>query len=139
GRESDREQAIRGRLNVESRLADKFAHVLTHGPDLQKQQLLAALTEFPLRRGDVYDLDSDLQKKAPPVYNRIGNDIEQIAFFGESRDKLAGALLPLLESPDVRTRHSTETAALLVRDTRFAETNRIAGSTGPATAQLLAK
>ena len=52
-----------------------------------------ALTELPLRRGDIYDLEADLSKIAPPVYNRIGNDIEQIAFFGDSADRLSRALL----------------------------------------------
>ena len=139
GREPDREQATRGRLTVEARLADKFAEAITHGSELQKRELLAALTEFPLRRGDIYDLDADQKSQAPPVYNRIGNDVEQIAFFGESRDKIAGALRPLLESSDTRTRHLAQTAALLVRDTRFPETNRIAGPAGPATTQFLAK
>ncbi|MDQ2945428.1 MAG: hypothetical protein M3Y27_05710, partial [Acidobacteriota bacterium] len=139
GRQPDREQATRGRLAVEARLADKFAKVLTGGSDLQKKELLAALTEFPLRRGDIYDLDADLQKSGPPVYNRIGNDIEQIAFFGESRDKMAAALLPELESTDARTRHLAQTAALMLRENRFPETNRIAGPAGPATKAFLAK
>src|SRR3982074_860943 len=72
GRQPDREQAIRGRLAIELRLAGKFIAILDNGGDLQKRKLLAALTESTLRRGDVYDLDADLQKKSPPVYNRIG-------------------------------------------------------------------
>ena len=52
----DRDRAIQGRLAVESQLAVKFAAVLEHGPDAQKKQLLAALAELPLRRGDAYDL-----------------------------------------------------------------------------------
>ena len=56
GRPEDRDRAIQGRLAVESQLAVKFAGVLEHGPDAQKKQLLAALAELPLRRGDVYDL-----------------------------------------------------------------------------------
>lgn len=139
GREADRERAIKGRLQIESRLATKFANILKSGPDLQKRELLASLTEFPLRRADVYDLDADLEKTAPPVYNRIGNDIEQIAFFGESRDILAKALLPLLDSTDTRTRQLAQKAALLVRDNRFAEVNRIAGPSGAAHKQLMAK
>ncbi|MEO8027851.1 MAG: HEAT repeat domain-containing protein, partial [Bryobacteraceae bacterium] len=77
----DRERAIQGRLAVESRLAGKFAHVLEAGPDLQKRELLRSLTELDLRRGDVYDAEADLGKTAPPIYNRIGNDTEQITFF----------------------------------------------------------
>ena len=91
GKPEDRDRAIQGRLAVESQLADKFAAVLEHGPDAQKKQLLAALTEFPLRRGDIYDL-APPAKKSAPVYSRIGNDIEQIAFFGSSAAVLSRAL-----------------------------------------------
>ena len=59
GRPEDRDRAIQGRLAVESQLAVKFAGVLEHGPDAQKKQLLAALAELPLRRGDAYDLAPD--------------------------------------------------------------------------------
>jgi hypothetical protein len=139
GRAEDREKAVRGRLAVESRLATKFTTVLEHGPDPQKKALLAALTELPLRRGDVYDLDADFGKKSPPVYNRIGNDIEQIAFFGESADRLARALLPLLESKDDEMRGLAERASILVRDVKFADVNRIAGPAGESTRALIAK
>ena len=44
-----------------------------------RELLLTGLTEFHLRRGDVYGLKADSSKPAPPVYNRVGNDIEQIA------------------------------------------------------------
>ena len=54
-RPEDRERAVRGRLAVESRLAGKFAEILEQGADPQKKELLEALTELPLRRGDVYD------------------------------------------------------------------------------------
>ena len=100
GRPEDRDRAIQGRLAVESQLAVKFAGVLEHGPDAQKKQLLAALAELPLRRGDAYDLAPAAGLKSPPVYSRIGNDIEQIAFFGSSAAVLSRALLPLLASPD---------------------------------------
>jgi Squalene-hopene cyclase C-terminal domain len=139
GRAEDREKAIRGRLAVESRLATKFATVLEHGPDAQKKMLLTALTELPLRRGDIYDLEADLGKKSPPVYNRIGNDIEQIAFFGESADRLAKALLPLLDSKDPEMRSLAEEAAILVRDVKFPDVNRIAGPTGDPTHAFTAK
>jgi hypothetical protein len=100
GRPEDRERAIESRLALESRLAAKFATVLDGNSDLQTKSLLAALTEFPLRRADIYDLDADLVKTGPPVYNRIGNDIEQVAFFGASADRIAKSLLPLLDSHD---------------------------------------
>jgi hypothetical protein len=139
GRAEDREKAIRGRLAVESRLATKFAVVLETGPDTQKKALLEALTELPLRRGDIYDLDADLGKIAPPVYNRIGNDIEQIAFFGDSADRLSRALLPLLDSKDPEMRRLAEQAAILVRDVKFPDVNRIAGPSGEQTKALTAK
>jgi hypothetical protein len=56
----DRDRAVRGRLAVESRLATKFAAVLEKAPAPQKKRLLRALTEFPLRRGDIYDPEADI-------------------------------------------------------------------------------
>ena len=139
GRVEDRERAVRGRLAVESRLARKFAVVLEHGSDVQKKALLAALTEEPLRRGDIYDLDADMMQHAPPVYNRIGNDIEQIAFFGESADLIARALLPLLDSKDAEMRRLAEQASILVREVKFPDVNRIAGASGEPVRALTAK
>lgn len=138
-RPEDRDRAIRGRLAVESRLATKFATVLTNGPEQQKKALLRALTEFPLRRGDIYDAESDLTKVAPPVYNRIGNDIEQIAFFGDSANRLAEAIAPLLDTPDPEMKRLAAESALLVRDSRFGDVNRIAGPTGAPVKALFAK
>ena len=134
GRAEDRERAIRGRLTIEDRLSTKFAAVLERGVDYQKKELLAALTELPLRRGDVYELEADLGKPGPAaVYNRIGNDIEQIAFFGSAADRFSAALEPLLESKDAEMRSLASRAVLLVRESRFGEVNRIAGPAGPHT------
>jgi len=94
---------------------------------------------MPLRRGDIYDLDADLAKVSPPVYNRIGNDTEQIAFFGESAGRLAEALLPLLDSSDPEMRRLAAAASLVVRENRFADVNRIAGPVGPRVLALTAK
>ena len=139
GHPEDRERAIQARLALESRLAAKFATVLEGQSDLQKKALLRSLTEFPLRRGDVYDLEADLGKPAPAVYNRIGNDIEQIAFFGKSAGRLAKALLPLLDSSDAEMRRLAVKASLMVRETRFADVNRVAGSAGNDVKLLNAK
>ncbi len=139
GQTSDRDKAIQGRLAIEARLSSKFAAILEKGPEFQKKQLLSALVEFPLRRADVYNLEADLSKTGPLVYSRIGNDIEQIAFFGESRDRMAAAITPLLDSTDAQTRMFAQRAVLLVRDNRFPEVNRIAGPAGAATTALLAK
>jgi len=135
----DRDRAIRGRLAVESQLAGKFAAVLTDGPDAQKKQLLSALADLPLRRGDVYDVTANLSKPAPLVYSRIGNDIEQIAFFGTTADGLSGALLPLLDSPDPEMRTLAAKASLIVRETPFAAVERLAGGKGARTRELARK
>jgi len=139
GREQDRERAIRGRLAIEDRLAGKFAAVLEAGTDSQKKRLLAALAEFPLRRGDVYDVSADLNQPEALVYSRIGNDIEQIAFFGASADRLSRALLPLLDSADPETRRLAAKASLIVREVRFPGVNQISGPAGPNTKLLAAK
>ncbi len=131
-REEDRERVIRGRLTIESELAEKFSAVLETGSDLQKKQLLGALAEFPMRRGDVYDLDADLSKPEPLVYSRIGNDTEQIVFFGSSAERFARALAPSLESADPATRKYAQEAALLVRDAPFPSVNKLAGERGAA-------
>jgi hypothetical protein len=138
GREQDRETSIRGRLNIEAQLAGKIASVLETGPDLQKKKVLSALGDLTLRRGDVYDLGADLSKPAPLVYSRLGNDIEQIAFFGPSADLLAKSLLPLLDSPDPEMRQLAERASPIVRPTNFPAVNKIAGDRGP-NANLLTK
>ena len=90
-REEDRDRVIKGRLQIEAHLAEQFSAVLESGSDFQKKQLLSALTEFPLRRGDIYNLDADLSKPEPLVYSRIGNDHEHIVFFGSSAERFAQA------------------------------------------------
>jgi hypothetical protein len=72
-------------------------------------------------------LESDLSDAAPPVYNRIGNDIEQIVFFGRSAERVAKSLLPLLNAPDPEMRRLAIKASLLIRETRFADVDRLAG------------
>ncbi len=92
----------------------------------------------PLRRGDVYDLGADLSKNGPLVYSRIGNDIEQIAFFGPSADQLAKSLLPLLNSSDPEMRRLADRASPIVRETNFPAANRLAGDRG-TNVELIAK
>jgi hypothetical protein len=90
--------------------------------------LLASLTEFPLRRADAYELSADFSTPAPLVYGRIGNDIEQIAFFGASADKLSRVLLKLADAPDASaTRDLARKALLLVRETPFKDVEAAAG------------
>ena len=138
-RPEDRDRAIQGRLSVESRLGGKIAVVLTQGPDTQKKQVLSALADLPLRRGDVYDVNADLSKPVPLIYSRIGNDIEQIAFFGSTADELSRALLPLFDSFDREMRGLAIKASLIVRETPFAAVERAAGGKGEATKELARK
>ncbi|MGH9723372.1 MAG: HEAT repeat domain-containing protein, partial [Bryobacteraceae bacterium] len=135
---ADRERAIRGRLDIEARLADKFSGVLERGAGLERKRLLSGLTEFHLRRGDVYDVKADHTRPAPPVYNRIGNDIEQSAFFGPANDRFARAVLPLLASSDPEMRRLALNAAVLARPVRFPGVNEAAGDPGQGRALLTA-
>ncbi len=126
-KESDQEKVIRGRLAIESRQAEKFARFLETASDANRKRLLAALSQFDLRRADAYDVKADPRVPAPPVYSRIGNDIEQIVFFGEANTRIAKALLPLLDSQDAELRRLAMQAGLMTRDARFAAVTRIAG------------
>jgi HEAT repeats len=134
--EADRQRAIAGRLKVEARLADKFTTILAAGTLPQKKELLSALTDVKQRRADIYDLESDLSSEGSPVYNRIGNDIEQIAFFGGSADKMARAIAPLLTSPDPEMRRLARMAVLMVRETPYAQVEKAAGGRGKDTLDL---
>lgn len=135
----DRDRIIQGRLHLEARLAEKFAQALERGNTAARMELLRALTEFPLRRADIYDLQADLRQTAPPVYNRIGNDVEQITFFGPSAERFATALRPLLEDKHPEVRRLAGNAVLMVRETRFGDVNRLAGAAGPAVEAVIAK
>ncbi|MBM3760668.1 MAG: hypothetical protein FJW36_10525 [Acidobacteria bacterium] len=137
-KEEDREAVIRGRLKHEARLADKYSKFLVAESDASRKRLLAAITEFHLRRADTYDLKADPHSVAPPIYNRIGNDIEQTVLFGESNTKFASALLPFAESADPEMRRLVMQAALLTRDPRFGTVTKISGPAGAARDQLVA-
>jgi hypothetical protein len=122
---ADREQVVKGRLAVEDRLSRKFAQILETGSVRQKKMLLNGLTEFELRRGDVYDPTADHTTPFRPVYNRIGNDVEQIVFFGPANDRLARALRPLLDDPELGP--LARSASIILRDVNFGEAARLAG------------
>jgi hypothetical protein len=134
----DRTRAIRGRLAVENRLAEKFTNVLEKGTDEQKKELLKALTAFHLRRADVYDPAADPGSDAPALYNRIGNDVEQIVFYGETNARFSRALGPLLSSPDQDLRRLAARGSLMVRDQRFPGVVETAGAPGQDRAKVLA-
>jgi hypothetical protein len=136
--EADREKVIRGRLKHEARLAEKYSSFLETQPDANRKRLLAAVTEFHLRRADTYDLKADPHSVAPPIYNRIGNDIEQTVFFGESNTRFAKALVPLVESNDPEMRRLAMQAALLTRDAKFGTVSKISGVPGGERDKLVA-
>ena len=138
GRPEDRARAMHGRLSVESQLAEKFARILAQGPDLQKKRLLAALADFPLRRGDIYDVNAD-GRKPSIVVSRLGNDIEQVAFFGSSAAVLSSALGPLVDSNDPELRQLARRASLVVRETTFDQVEKAAGGRSEPTAELAHK
>jgi hypothetical protein len=112
--------------------------VLTQGPDVQKKRLLSALVDFPLRRGDVYEL-SPAGPAESIVVSRIGNDIEQIAFFGPAAATISSALLPLLDSPDPQMRQLARRASLIVRETTFEQVEKAAGGRSETTLDLSRK
>jgi hypothetical protein len=134
----DRTQAIRGRLEVESRLADKLATVLERGTDAHRKEVLTALTAFHLRRADVYDSSADPGADGPPVYNRIGNDVEQIVFYGAASARFARAIAPLVSSSDPEMRRLAMRGVLMVRDQRFPGVVETAGAPGVDRDKLIA-
>ena len=78
----------------------------------QKLALLEALGQFHLRHPDSYNANEKLVSKTQALYVRIGNDVEQSAFFGRSVENLGGALLPLLSSSDPAMRRAATLAEL---------------------------
>ncbi|MEO8129450.1 MAG: HEAT repeat domain-containing protein [Bryobacteraceae bacterium] len=136
-RQEDRDRVIDGRLRIEERLASKFADLLTRGPDEARKTLLAALTQLQMRRSDVYDPSAKFDVPAPPFYNRIGNDIEQIVFFGRSNANFSKALRPLVESRDADLKRLAIDASLLSRDVKFPTVVQAAGDPGPERDKLI--
>ena len=135
--QEDRDRAIEGRLRVEGRLATKFANTLTNGSVGAKKTLLSALTQLQMRRSDVYDPSAKFDIDAPPFYNRIGNDIEQIVFFGKSNAEFSKALLPLVDSADPEMKRLAINASLLSRDAKFPAVSKLAGDPGPDREKLV--
>jgi hypothetical protein len=135
--EADRERVIRGRLKHEARLAEKYTRFLETENDRNRKRFLSAVTEYQLRRADTYDLKADPHTVSPVIYNRIGNDIEQTVFFGESNTRFAKALLPLIESSDAEMRRLAMQATLMTRDAKFGSVSKISGAPGAARDQLV--
>ena len=137
-RQADQQRIISGRLKVEARLAEKFSRFLESESNPNRKRLLAALAELPLRRADVYQPDADHATGFTPVYNRIGNDVEQTVFFGEANTRFATALLKVeaAAAHDPELQRLVTEAAILTRDARFPGVAPLAGPAGPARDQL---
>jgi len=138
----DQKRVIAGRLKVEARLAEKFAAFLDRETNPNRKRLLAALVEHPLRRADVYQKDADPGSGFPPVYNRIGNDVEQTVFYGEANTRIATALLKVLAAAenDADLQRLVFAAGLLTRDARFPGIQSVVGAApGKAREELAAK
>jgi hypothetical protein len=78
-------------------------------------------------------------RKESIVVSRLGNDIEQVAFFGTSAAALSAALMPLLDSPDAELRGLARRASLIVRETTFDAVEKAAGGRSETTAELARK
>ena len=131
----DRDRAIQGRLAVESQLADKFAGVLEHGPDAQKKQLLAALAELPLRRGDVYDL-APRPGRSPPPCIAGSETISSRSLSSVRRGCALSRAAPLMDSPDADMRLAGAQCQLIVRETTFDPVERDAGGRSEPAAEI---
>jgi hypothetical protein len=140
-KKEDQQRIISGRLKVEARLAEKFSKFLEEQTNPNRKRLLAALVELPLRRADVYQPGADHATGFVPVYNRIGNDVEQTVFFGESNTRFAQALLKVeaAAANDAELQRLVMGAAILTRDARFPGVTPLAGPAGPERDQLVAK
>ena len=140
-RPADQQRIIAGRLRVEARLADKFSRFLEQQSNPNRKRLLAALVELPLRRADIYQPEADHGSGFVPVYNRIGNDVEQTVFFGEANTRFARALLTVEQAAtgDAELQRLTMGAAQLTRDARFGGVNTMAGQPGKERDELVAK
>lgn len=137
-RAADQEKVIRGRLAIEARLAERFASFLDRESDANRKRLLAALVELPLRRADIYDPAVDHATGFAPIYNRIGNDVEQSVFFGDANTRFAKSLVALLQSKDPEVRRLAISAGQLTRDARFGAVTALAGKPGPEREHLVA-
>lgn len=110
--QADKDQATRGHHETSRRMAERLARALETGSELQRGNLLTALTEFHLRHGG-YNTGGR--------YTRIGNDIEQIVFYAEGAPAMERALKPLLNSTDAKRRQQAVLAAYTLRDNALPE------------------
>jgi len=88
---------------------------------ISKRVTVRSLTEVPLRRADVYDLDAGLSKSAPPVYTVSATTLSRSRFSARVPIDSRKSLLPLLDSQTLKCAASPPEPHLLVRDSRFGE------------------
>ena len=103
----DRDRATAGHRQASRKLAERIAHALETGNELQREGLLRGLTEFHLRSGGYTNAGR---------YTRIGNDVETVIFYPEGAPVLEHALTPLLTSPDAARRRQAVLTAYTLRD-----------------------
>jgi hypothetical protein len=111
-RPEDRERAKRGHHEASRRMAGRVAKALTNGTELQRENLLTALTEFHLRSGGYPNAGR---------YTRIGNDIETVKFYEEGSPAVEKALVPLLSSSNAKTRKQAVIASFTLRENSLDE------------------
>ena len=126
-RPEDRERAIQGRLAVEDRLADKFATVL-EGRRTRRRRCCCARS--PSSRcaaaiSTIWKPISASRRRRSTTASATTSSRSRSS--AQSADRIAKSLLPLLDAPDPEMRRLAAEAALLVRETRFADVNRMAG------------
>src|SRR5262247_1127179 len=103
----DRDKAIAGHRESSRRMAERVAHALETGNELQREGLLRGLAEFHLRHGGYANAGR---------YTRIGNDVETIVFYPEGAPAMERALTPFINSPDAARRRQAILAAYTLRD-----------------------
>src|SRR5262249_38420090 len=86
-KQADRDKAIKGQRGQMKMIGDRVAKALASGDAVLPDNVLVALGEFHLRRGGY---------KNAGRYGRIGNDIEQIQFYADSKDDLEPLFVKLL-------------------------------------------
>jgi HEAT repeat protein len=104
--EADRDKAIKGQRGQMKMIGDRVAKALASDDPVLIDNVLAALGEFHLRRGGYNNAGR---------YGRIGNDIEQIQFYAESRDTLEPLLLKLLGHKNASIREHAAVAAFTLK------------------------
>src|SRR5262249_31556335 len=103
----DRDKATAAHREASRRMAERIAHALETGNELQREGLLRGLTEFHLRHGGYTNAGR---------YTRIGNDVETIVFYAGGAPALERALAPLIDSADATRRTQAILAAYTLRD-----------------------